>query len=150
MVNGLPDATRVLFDDERAVANAGVLLPAMLADRLGIEALVDRTVDLGERDGAANPGRKVMSLVSAMALGADCIDDCDVLRSGQTRAVLGHGVSAPSTLGTFLRAFTFGHVRQLDRVLAESLCRAWAAGAGPGDGSTRRGRRFVRRRGLWI
>ena len=42
MVNGLPDATRVVFDDERAVANAGVLLPAMLADRLGIEALVDQ------------------------------------------------------------------------------------------------------------
>ena len=133
MVNGLPDATRVLFDDERAVANAGVLLPAVLADRLGIEGLVDRTVDLGDRDGAANPGRKVMTLVSAMCLGADCIDDCDVLRSGQTRAVLGHGVSAPSTLGTFLRAFTFGHVRQLDRVLADSLRRAWAAGAGPGD-----------------
>ena len=68
-----------------------------------------------------------------MALGADCIDDCDVLRSGQTRAVLGHRVAAPSTLGTFLRAFTFGHVRQLDRVLAESLSRAWAAGAGPGE-----------------
>jgi Transposase DDE domain group 1 len=134
MVHGLPDATRVVFDDERAVANAGVLLPAMLAERLGIEALVDGMVDLGDRDGAANPGRKVMSLVSAMALGADCIDDCDVLRSGQTRAVLGHGVSAPSTLGTFLRAFTFGHVRQLDRVLADGLRRAWATGAGPGDG----------------
>jgi hypothetical protein len=133
MVNGLADATRVLFDDERAVANAGVLLPAMLADRLGIEALVDRTVDLGDRAGSANPGRKVMSLVSAMALGADCIDDCDVLRSGRTRAVLGHAVAAPSTLGTFLRAFTFGHVRQLDRVLAETLSRAWTAGAGPGD-----------------
>ncbi len=133
MVHGLPDATRVVFDDERAVANAGVLLPAMLAERLGIEALVDGMVDLGERDGAANPGRKVMSLVSAMALGADCIDDCDVLRSGQTRAVLRHEVSAPSTLGTFLRAFTFGHVRQLDRVLADCLRRAWAAGAGPGD-----------------
>ena len=133
MVNGLPDAMRVVFDDERAVANAGVLLWAMLADRLGIEALVDRTVDLGDRAGAARPGRKVMSLVSAMALGADCIDDCDVLRSGQTRAVLGHGVSAPSTLGTFLRAFTFGHVRQLDRVLADCLERAWTAGAGPGD-----------------
>jgi hypothetical protein len=133
MVNGLPDATRVLFDDERAVANAGVLLPALLADRLGIAALVDRTVDLGDRPGTANPGRKVMSLVSAMALGADCIDDCEVLRSGQTRAVLGHAVVAPSTLGTFLRAFTFGHVRQLDKVLADSLCRAWAAGAGPGD-----------------
>ena len=133
MVKGLSDATRVLFDDERAVANAGVLLPGVLADRLGIEGLVDRTVDLGHLDGAANPGRKVMTLVSAMALGADCIDDCDVLRSGQTQAVLGHTVAAPSTLGTFLRAFTFGHVRQLDRVLAECLCRAWAAGAGPGD-----------------
>ena len=132
MVNGLPDATRVVFDDERAVANAGVLLPALLADRLGIEGLVDQTVDLGDREGAANPGRKVMTLVSAMALGADCIDDCDVLRSGQTVAVLGHGVAAPSTLGTFLRAFTFGHVRQLDRVLAQGLARAWAAGAGPG------------------
>jgi hypothetical protein len=133
MVKGLPDATRVLFDDERAVANAGVLLPAVLAERLGIEALVDRTVDLGDRDGAANPGRKVMSLVSAMCLGADCIDDCDVLRSGQTGAVLGHTVMAPSTLGTFLRAFTFGHVRQLDRVLAEALRGAWTAGVGPGE-----------------
>ena len=133
MVKGLPDATRVVFDDERVVANAGVLLPAVLADRLGIEGLVDRIVDLGDRVGAANPGRKVMTLVSAMALGADCIDECDMLRSGQTRAVLGHGVSAPSTLGTFLRAFTFGHVRQLDRVLADSLERAWAAGAGPGS-----------------
>ena len=85
MVQGLPDATRVVFDDQRAVANAGVLLPAMLADRLGIEALVDGMVDLGDRDGAANPGRKVMSLVSAMALGADCIDDCDVLRSRHGR-----------------------------------------------------------------
>jgi hypothetical protein len=135
MVKGLPDATKVRFDDERAVANAGVLLPAVLADRLGIEALVDRTVDLGDRNGAANPGRKVMTLLSAMTLGADCIDDCDVLRSGQTRAVLGHTVAAPSTLGTFLRAFTFGHVRQLDRVLADGLRRAWAAGAGPGDDS---------------
>ncbi len=58
MVKGLPDATRVLFDDERAVANAGVLLPAVLAERLGIEALIDQTVDLGDRPGAANPGRR--------------------------------------------------------------------------------------------
>jgi Transposase DDE domain group 1 len=56
-----------------------------------------------------------------------------VLRSGQTRAVLSHRVLAPSTLGTFLRAFTFGHVRQLDKVLADCLTRAWAAGAGPGE-----------------
>jgi hypothetical protein len=90
-------------------------------------------VDLGDRAGAANPGRKVMTLVSAMALGADCIDDCDVLRSGQTGVVLGHRVAAPSTLGTFLRAFTFGHVRQLDKMLGVCLERAWAAGAGPSD-----------------
>jgi hypothetical protein len=133
MVKGLADGARVVFDDERVVANAGVMLPALLADRLGIEALVEETVDLGDRAGAANPGRKVMTLVSAMVLGADCVDDCDVLRSGQTRAVLGHVVAAPSTLGTFLRAFTFGHVRQLDRVLGEGLRRAWLAGAGPGD-----------------
>lgn len=131
MVN---DSTAVVFDDERAVANAGVMLPALLASRLGIEALVDESVDLGECSGAANPGRKVMTMLSAMALGADCIEDCDVLRSGQTAAVLGHRVVAPSTLGTFLRDFTFGHVRQLDRVLGEALKRAWAAGAGPGDG----------------
>jgi Transposase DDE domain group 1 len=129
MVN---DSATVVFDDERAVANAGVVLPALLAGRLGIEALVDGAVDLGGRTGAANPGRKVMTMISAMALGADCIEDCDVLRSGQTAAVLGHDVVAPSTLGTFLRAFTFGHVRQLDRVLGETLTRAWAAGAGPG------------------
>jgi hypothetical protein len=134
MVKGLPDVARVLFDDERAVANADVLLPSVLADRLGMEALINDAVCLGDRPGAANPGRKVMTLVSAIALGADCIDDCDVLRSGQTAAVLGHQVVAPSTLGTFLRAFTFGHVRQLDKVLADCLCRAWQSGAGPGDG----------------
>ncbi len=140
MVNGVPDATRALLDDDRVVANAEMLFPAMLADRLGIEALVDRTVDLGDRAGAANAGRKVMSLVSAMALGADCIDDCDLLRSGQTRAVLGHGVSAPSTLRTFLRAFTFRYVRQLDTVLADCLKRAWSApkpSCGPTGGTLR-------------
>jgi len=85
------------FDDERAVADAGVVLVGTLASRLGIEALVDERVDLGERDGAGNAGAKVMTLVSAMALGADCIDDCDMLRSGRTAEVLGHRVLAPST-----------------------------------------------------
>jgi DDE family transposase len=107
-------------------------LPASLAGRLGIERLVDETVDLSGRPGAARPGRKVLTLCHAMLLGADSIDDCAVLRSGRTGLVLGHGVLAPSTLGTFLRSFTFGHVRQLDRVLAEALGRAWEAGAGPG------------------
>ena len=90
---------------------------------------MNECVDLGRRVGYFRPGRKVMSLVAAMLLGADSIDGCDVLRTGR---VLGHRVMAPSTLGTFLRAFTFGHVRQLDRVLGELLARAWRAGAGPG------------------
>jgi hypothetical protein len=128
------DGIAVCFDDQRAVADAGIVLPATLARRLGIQALVEQRVVLGERAGAGNEGAKVMTLVSAMALGADCIDDCDLLRSGRTAEVLGHRVMAPSTLGTFLRAFTFGHVRQLDRVLGEAIRRAWAAGAGPGDG----------------
>src|SRR5512132_887051 len=127
------DRLRVAFDDERAVANAGLLLPATVASRLEIERLVDETVDLGERPGAARPGRKVLTLCHAMLLGADSIDDCDVLRTGRTGLVSGHRVLAPSTLGTFLRSFTFGHVRQLDRVLAETLRRAWQAGAGPGE-----------------
>jgi hypothetical protein len=127
------DGVAVKFDDERSVADAGIVLCATLAERLGIEALVDETVDLGTRPGAANSGAKVLTLVSAMALGADCIDDCDILRAGRTADVLGHEVAAPSTLGTFLRSFTFGHVRQLDRVLADALTRAWQVGAGPGD-----------------
>jgi hypothetical protein len=119
------------FDDARMVANAGLLLAATLAARLGLERLVDEAVRLREGSGAARAGAKVLSLVHAMLLGADSIDDCDVLRSGETSRVLGHRVLAPSTLGTFLRSFTFGHVRQLDRVLAEALGRAWRAGAGP-------------------
>jgi hypothetical protein len=129
-----PAGLVVAFDDDHAVANAGLLLPATLAHRLGIEAVVDRLVDLGERPGAHRPGRKVLTLLHAIIAGADCIDDADLLRTGSTAAVLGHRVMAPSTLGTFLRSFTFGHVRQLDRVAETIMARAWAAGAGPGDG----------------
>src|SRR3954469_10650993 len=129
------DGVRVEFDDERVVSGAGVMLVATLAARLGIEVLASRLVRLRrDRPGAANAGRKVMALVFAMLLGADSIDDCDVLRAGRTRRLLGGWLPAPSTLGTFLRAFTFGHVRQLDKLLAVSLQRAWTAGAGPGDG----------------
>src|SRR5688572_14435674 len=133
MVHDRADRFEVAFDDERAVANAGLLLPVTLGRRLGLEALIDETVDLGDRPGASRPGRKVLSLAHAMLLGADCIDDCEILRTGRTETVLGHRAMAPSTLGTFLRSFSFGHVRQLDRVLAEALRRAWGAGAGPGD-----------------
>ena len=66
--------------------------------------------------------------------GSVCVDDADVLRTGGTACTLGGTVKAPSTLGTFLRSFRWGHVRQLDRVSRELLARAWQAGAGPGDG----------------
>jgi len=128
------DSVQVSFDDRRSVADAGLILPGTLAERLGLERLINRCVDLGDRPGAFRPGRKVMTLVNAILAGADSIEDCDLLRSGSTGKVLGHRVMAPSTLGTFLRAFTFGHVRQLDRVLSEALGRAWKAGAGPGEG----------------
>src|SRR5215217_1357495 len=127
------DGVRVAFDDERVVCDGGVMLVATLVERLGIEALAGRLVRLRrERPGAANAGRKVMALLFAMVLGADSIDDTEVLRAGRTRRLLGGWLPAPSTLGTFLRAFTFGHVRQLDKVLGEALTRAWRAGAGPG------------------
>jgi len=130
-----PDSVQVVFDDRRSVADAGLILPSTLAERLRLERLINRCVDLGDRRGAFRPGRKAMTLLNAILAGADSIDDCDLLRSGSTGKVLGHRVMAPSTLGTFLRSFTFGHVRQLDRVLGEALARAWKAGAGPGEGA---------------
>jgi len=129
------DSVRISFDEPRLVSDAGLLVCATLAARLGIEELVNESVWLGYRTpGAALPGRKVMSLVHGMLAGADRIDQMNVLRAGSTQLVLGHRVMAPSTLGTFLRAFTFGHVRQLDHVLDQSLARAWEVGASPGDG----------------
>src|SRR3954469_22401581 len=116
------DGVRVVFDDERVVSDAGVMLVATLAERLGIEAVARRRVRLRrDQPGAANAGRKVMAVLFAMVLGADSIDDCDVLRAGRTRRLLGGWLPAPSTLGTFLRAFTFGHVRQLDALLGQAL-----------------------------
>ena len=127
------DRLDVTFDDEHLVANAGLMLPATLAQHLGLRELFDEHVDLGEAAGRANVGHKAMTLVHSALAGGDCIDDADVLRSGDTEAVLGHGVLAPSTLGTFLRSFSWGHARQLDKVAGELLGRAWAAGAGPGE-----------------
>jgi hypothetical protein len=120
------------FDDPNLVANAGLLLVGTLVVRLELERLVNAVVRLGGRVGGARPGRKVLTLVHAMVAGASHIDHADVLRAGNTAGVLPHRVMAPSTLGTFLRSFTFGHVRQLEAVAGEVLRRAWALGAGPG------------------
>ena len=128
-----PDRINVAFDDHRLVANAGLLLPAILALRLGLGEVVERYLDLSNAAGRANTGDKLLTLVASALAGGDCIDDADALRSGGTARVLGWVVKAPSTLGTFLRSFRWGHVRQLDRVSRELLARAWAAGAGPGE-----------------
>lgn len=127
------DRVAVTFDDDHAVANAGLLLTASLAQHLELEQLADTVVRLDGRTGAGHEGAKVMTVVHTLAIGGDCIDDVDVVRSASTAAVLGHRVLAPSTIGTFLRSFTFGHVRQLDRLFGDALARAWAAGAGPGE-----------------
>ena len=127
------DRVEVIFDDPTLVANAGLIVPATLMTRLGLESLIDATVRLGGRVGGALPGRKILTLVATILAGGSHIDHADMLRAGATRRVLPFRVMAPSTLGTFLRSFTFGHVRQLDRVAGEALRRAWHLGAGPGD-----------------
>ena len=119
-----PDRIRIVFDDHRLVANAGLLLPATLAGHLGLRELVDHHLDLGGAPGWANTGDKLMTLVASAMAGGDCIDAADVLRTGGTACTLGGTVKAPSTLGTFLRSFRWGHVRQLDRVSRELLARA--------------------------
>ena len=128
-----PDRIQIAFDDHRLVNNAGLILPATLALRLGLPQLLGKHLDLGGAPGRANTGDKMMTLVASALAGGDCIDDADALRTGRTACALGCVVKAPSTLGTFLRSFTWGHVRQLDRVSRELLARAWKAGAGPGD-----------------
>ena len=122
-----PDRIRIVFDDHRLVANAGLLLPATLARHLGLRELVDHHLDLGGAPGRANTGDKLLTLVASALAGGDCIDDTDALRAGGTVGVLGCVVKAPSTLGTFLRSFRWGHVRQLDRVSRQLLARAWQA-----------------------
>ena len=126
------DRLDVAFDDDRLVADAGLLLPATLAQHLGLKGLVDEHLDLGDKPGRAHVGDKLSTLVMSALAGGDCIDDAGALRAGGTGRILGFSFKAASTLGSFLRSFRWGHVRQLDRVSRELLGRAWAAGAGPG------------------
>ena len=126
------DRIHATFDDDNLVANAGLLLPATLVERLGVEAVINTTVRLDGRVGGASPGRKVLTLVNTMLAGGSHIDHADMLRAGATESVVSHRVMAPSTLGTFLRSFTFGHVRQLEAVNDVARQRAWAAGTTPG------------------
>jgi len=122
------DPIQVTFDHDQAVADAGLMLTGTLAKRLGLEAVTDEAVGVGYR-----PGRKLLTLVHTIVTGGDCIDDVNLLRAGSTSRVVGHDTVAASTVGSWLRQFTFGHIRQLDRVTEAALSRAWAAGGGPGD-----------------
>lgn len=120
------DRLETTFDHDGLVANAGLIVAGTLMSRLGLEALINRHV----KTGSANPGRKLLTVVGAMLAGGTHIDHVDMLRAGATGRVLPFVVAAPSTVGTFLRSFTFGHLRQLDAVLARTLARAWHLGAG--------------------
>lgn len=122
----LMDRAEIVFDDVGLVANAGVGVVSQLAEHLGLGALADARIGVG-----ANPGAKVLSAVCAMALGGDCIDDVDILRAGSTAEVLSFRPAAASTVGTWLRDFSWGHVRQLESVAGQGLERAWQAGAAP-------------------
>ena len=116
-----PDRIQISFDDHRLVANAGLILPATLALHLGLPQLVQQRLDLGDARGRATTGDKIVILVASALAGGDCIDDADVLRTEGTARVLGFTAKAPSTIGTFLRSFSWGHVRQVDRVSRELL-----------------------------
>ncbi|MGH3981883.1 MAG: IS1380 family transposase [Pseudonocardiaceae bacterium] len=115
-------AVDVAFDDPNLMADAGLVPVLALAEQIGLPELVAEQVAItGAANGAgANPAAKVMSLLAGMVAGADSIEDMDRLRHAGNGVVFDQ-IRAPSTLGTFLRAFTHGHVQQLNAVLRQSL-----------------------------
>ena len=113
-----PAALSAVFDEPNLIASAGLVPGVALADRIGLRDLADEWLTVPGSAGCA--GAKVMSLVVGMLAGADSIDDMDLLRHGGMDQVF-TAVRAPSTLGSFLRNFTFGHVRQLDAVASRAL-----------------------------
>jgi hypothetical protein len=108
-----------VFDDPNLVSSAGLVPVLALAERAGLGELADAHLSV-PTDRGANAGLKVASLVGGMVAGADSIDDMAILRHGGMGRLFAR-IYAPSTLGSFLRAFTFGHIRQLDAVAARFL-----------------------------
>ncbi len=109
----------VAFDDPNLVSAGGLVPVLALAESAGLRDLADAHLSV-PTDKGANPGLKVASLVGGMVAGADSIDDMAVLRHGGIGRIFARAY-APSTLGSFLRAFTFGHIRQLDAVASRFL-----------------------------
>ncbi len=116
-----PRATSALFDDPNLVSSAGLVPVLTLAQSAGLQELA-QTHLIVPTDKGANAGLKVTSLVAGMVAGADSIDDMALLRHGGMGRVFSDAY-APSTLGSFLRSFSFGHVRQLDAVASRFLTR---------------------------
>jgi hypothetical protein len=116
-------AASAVFDDDHLVSCAGLVPVMSLAAQTGLWRLLEEKVHIAEpriKSGSANPAPKLATLVAGMCVGADSIDDLDVVRSGGMKTLF-DGVYAPSTIGTLLREFTFGHARQLESVLREHL-----------------------------
>ena len=116
-----PRATSAVFDDPNLVSSAGLVPVLALARSAGLQELAQTHLSV-PTDKGTNAGLKVTSLVAGMVAGADSIDDMALLRHGGMGRVFA-GAYAPSTLGSFLRSFTFGHVRQLDAVASRFLAR---------------------------
>jgi len=116
-------AASAVFDDEHLVSCAGLVPVMTLAAQTGLAQLLDAKVHIAEpriRSGSANPAPKLTTVIAGMCAGADSIDDLDMVRAGGMKTLF-NGVYAPSTIGTLLREFTFGHARQLESVLREQL-----------------------------
>src|SRR4051812_12963341 len=112
------------FDEDNLVSHAGLVPLLGLAEQTGLPEIIAGKVSIKTpriKSGAANPAPKLLGVIAGMCAGADSIDDLDVLRAGGM-PILFDGVYAPSTLGTLLREFSFGHARQLESVLREHLC----------------------------
>jgi Transposase DDE domain group 1 len=119
--NFTPDSA--VFDDDNLVSLAGLVPVLALAEQTALSELLADKVDIAEpriKSGSANPAPKLATVIAGMCAGADSIDDLDVLRSGGMKTLFG-GVYAPSTIGTLLREFSFGHARQLESVLRHHL-----------------------------
>ena len=112
-----------MFDEDNLVSSAGLVPVMTLAQQTGLTRLLSEKVQIVApriKSGSANLAPKLATLVAGMCAGADCIDDIDLLRSGGMKTLF-DGVYAPSTVGTLLREFTFGHARQLESVLRQHL-----------------------------
>ena len=121
------------FDEDNLVSHAGLVAPLGLAEQTRLREIIAEKVSITTpriKSGAANPAPKLLTVIAGMCAGADSIDDLDVLRAGGM-PILFDGIYAPSTLGTLLGEFSFGHARQLESVLREHVC---ALSARPGAG----------------